>query len=52
MFELELEDGAERDKRQIKEPIVQAKFGIKSALLNIIFGVMFTFLLQHSLTLT
>jgi predicted ABC-type exoprotein transport system permease subunit len=51
---LELEDTAERDKRQIKEPLVQASFGIKSALLNIIFGVMFTFLLrvQHKLTLT
>jgi len=52
VFGLELEDGAERDKRQIKEPLVQAKFGIKSALLNIVFGVMLTFLLQHKLTLT
>ena len=51
VFGLELEDAAERDKRQIKESLVQGKFSIKSALLNIIFGVMFTFLLQHKLTL-
>jgi len=52
VFGLEMEDTAERDKRQIKEPATQAKFSIKSALLNIIFGVMFTFLLQYKLTLT
>jgi hypothetical protein len=51
VFGLELEDAAERDKRQVKEPIVEAGFGIKSALLNLIFGVTFTFLLQHKLTL-
>jgi len=45
VYGLELEDRAERDKRKIKEPLVQASFGIKSALLNIVFGVMFTFLL-------
>jgi hypothetical protein len=46
-FALQLEDGAERDKRQIKEPLVQASFGIKSALLNLVFGVILTFLSQH-----
>jgi len=52
VFGLEVDDGAERDKRQIKEPIVQAKFSIKTALLNLVFGVMFTFLLHHKLTQT
>jgi hypothetical protein len=51
VFGLELEDTAERDKRQIKEPLVQAKFGIKTALLNLVFGVTFTFILLHKLTL-
>ena len=40
VFGLELEHTAEREKRKIKEPLVEASFGIKSALLNIIFGVM------------
>jgi hypothetical protein len=41
-FGYELEDRAERQKRKILEPVVEASFGIKSALLNIIFGVTFT----------
>jgi hypothetical protein len=45
VYGFELEDRAERDKRKIKEPLVQAGFGIKSALLNIIFGVTFIFFL-------
>jgi hypothetical protein len=39
VFGPELEDRAEREKRKILEPIVEAGFGVKSVLLNIIFGV-------------
>jgi hypothetical protein len=45
-FGPELEARAERQKRKIVEPIVEASFGIKSALLNIIFGVTLTSLLR------
>jgi hypothetical protein len=39
VFGPELQERAEREKRKILEPIVEASFGIKSALLDIIFGV-------------
>jgi hypothetical protein len=52
VFGPELEDRAEREKRKILEPFVEAKFGVKSVLLDLIFGVTFTLLLQHKLTLT
>jgi hypothetical protein len=39
VFGPELNGRAEREKRKILEPVVEASFGIKSALLNIIFGV-------------
>jgi hypothetical protein len=52
VFGLEQEHTAEREKRKIKEPLVEASFGIKSALLNIIFGVMLIYLSQLKLTLT
>ncbi|XP_023719258.1 uncharacterized protein LOC111870878 [Cryptotermes secundus] len=37
-FGQELQGRADREKRKVLEPIVGASFGIKSALLNIIFG--------------
>jgi hypothetical protein len=33
----------DREKRKILEPVVEASFGIKTALLNIIFGVTLAF---------
>jgi hypothetical protein len=48
-FGHELQGRTEREKRKVLEPIVGASFGIKSALLNIIFGVTLTLLLQYSL---
>jgi hypothetical protein len=52
VFGPDVEDRAEREKRKILEPVVEAKFGVKSVLLNLIFGVTFTVLLQHKLTPT
>jgi hypothetical protein len=46
-FGQELQERAEREKRKVLEPIVGASFGIKSALLNIVFGVTLTLLLQY-----
>jgi hypothetical protein len=43
VFGPELKGRAEREKRKILEPVVEASFGIKSALLNIIFGVTLAF---------
>jgi hypothetical protein len=52
VFGPDVEDRVEREKRKILEPVVEAKFGVKSVLRNLIFGVTFTVLLQHKLTLT
>ncbi|GFG29280.1 hypothetical protein Cfor_07211 [Coptotermes formosanus] len=38
VFGPDVEDRAEREKRKILEPVVEAKFGVKSVLLNLIFG--------------
>ncbi|GFG35619.1 hypothetical protein Cfor_00737, partial [Coptotermes formosanus] len=38
VFGPDVEDRVEREKRKILEPVVEAKFGVKSVLRNLIFG--------------
>jgi hypothetical protein len=39
VFGPEVYGRSEREKRKILEPVVEATFGVKSVLLNVIFGV-------------